>query len=162
MSEAVYEELDPIVIATIRHAGSHDPRFTDDAWDQLILWASPRRLLGRRSDVRGVGLLWDDPRLFPVEDRRYDVGVPVDAEDAAVVEAPAFITVTSPGKYLKATHHGGYETIGRTYDDVLGNTMRYEGLELVAAPMIELYRNSPAEVSEDDLVTDIYLPVVKL
>jgi AraC family transcriptional regulator len=162
MTEVVIEQLEPLVVATIRHDGPHDPRSTDDAWDRLILWASPRRLLGRRFDVRGVGLLWDDPRMFAADERRYDVGVPVDPEDAAEIERPAFITVTMPGQYLKVTHRGDYAAIGRTYDMALGTTMRYEGYELAAAPMIELYRNSPAEVGEDDLMTDIFIPVVRL
>lgn len=162
MSDVVIEQLEPIVVATIRHGGPHEPRFTDDAWDRLILWASPRRLLGRRFDIRGVGLLWDDPRLFAADARRYDVGVPVDPEDARDVEQPAFITVTMPGQYLKVTHRGSYSTLARTYEAALGATMRYENLELAAAPMIELYRDSPAEVPEEDLTTDIYIPVVRL
>lgn len=162
MATANYEDLDPIIIAAIRHRGPHDPRHTDAAWEELIVWASPRRLLGRRFDVRGVGLLWDDPRIFPPDQRRYDVGIPIDPEDAPDVERPAFVTVTSPGEYLKATHKGPYDTISRTYDDVLGNTLRYERMEMVAAPMIELYRNSPAEVAEEDLTTDIYIPVIQL
>lgn len=162
MSEAQFEELSPIVVATIRHQGPHDPRLTDDAWDRLILWASPRRLLGRRSDLRGVGLLWDDPRKFAPAERRYDVGVPIDIEDAASVEDPAFVTVTMPGRYLKVTHEGDYGLLSRTYEAALDNTIRYAGLELAAAPIIELYRNSPAEVAEDELITDIMFPVAQV
>jgi len=162
MSQAIFVELQPLIVATIRHTGPHDPRSTDDAWDRLILWASPRRLLGRRTDIRGVGLLWDDPRIFESAARRYDVGVPIEAQDAPQVESPAFVTVTMPGRYLQATHVGPYSELRKTYDVVLGSTLRYAGLELVAAPIIELYRDSPAEVPEDDLHTDIMVPVVQL
>lgn len=157
-----FEHLDPIVIASIRHEGKHDPSETSSTWEDLILWASPRRLLGRRFDVRGVGLLWDDPRQWPPELRRYDVGVPIDPEDSPDVDEPAFLNLTMPGEYLRATHEGPYDDVMRTYDHVLTVELRLKEYELVSAPIIELYRNSPAEVSEDQLLTDIYFPVVKL
>ena len=156
------EDLGPIVVAALRHRGAHSPMSTDGTWSDLILYASPRRLLGRNPEVRGVGLLWDDPRTFPDDERRYDVGIPIDREDISDIERPAFVIVTCPGRYMKVRHVGPYDELLRTYHDVLSNTLRYEELTLVGSPIIELYRNSPADVEEDDLVTDIYLPVIKL
>jgi len=40
--------------------------------------------------------------------------------------------------------------------------MTMTGHELVAAPILELYRNSPADFLESELVTDICIPVTKL
>lgn len=157
-----FEAVEAIVVATMRHAGKHVPADTSATWEDLILWASPRRLLGRRFDVRGVGLLWDDPRQHPPEARRYDVGIPIDKEDAVDVDAPAFVTVTMPGEYLKVTHEGDYSDIGRAYEQALDVQMKIESLELVAAPILELYRNSPQEVDIDALRTDVYFPVIRL
>ena len=162
MSSAQYEQLSPIIVASMRHHGKHTPDEVGSTWEDLILWASPRRLLGRNMDIRGVGLLWDDPRVWPPEMRRYDVGIPIDAEDSPEVDEPAFINLTMPGKYLKATHEGPYDGVMKTYDDILSMTLKFEGLELVSAPIIELYRNSPQEVHEDELRTDIYFPVTRL
>src|SRR5689334_18642 len=140
------EYLDAIIVAALRHHGAHTPDETASSWEDLILWASPRRLLGRRFDVRGVGILWDDPRQFLPEDRRYDVAIPIDAEDSSEVEEPTFLLVLNPGEYLKVTHEGAYDEISRTYDQAFDVTMKIENLELTAAPIIELYRNSPSEV----------------
>lgn len=156
------EQLEPLVVACIRHRGAHDPAHTGSTWEDLILWASPRRLLGRRSDIRGVGMLWDDPRQWMPEDRRYDVGIPIDPEDSADVDMPAFVSVTMPGSYLKVSHQGAYDLIPSAITKTLEVTMSIEEYELVAAPILELYRNSPAEVSESDLLTDIYVPVAQL
>ncbi len=162
MSDVALQYLQPIWVAALRHRGPHDPSQTDSTWQELIVWASPRRLLGRSMDSRGIGLLWDDPRQFDAKDRRYDVGVPIDREDRDAVDAPGFVVVTAPGRYLHATHRGPYEHIQDTYAKVFDGPMRYDGWVLLAQPIIEVYRNSPSEVDEDELHTDIYVPAVKL
>lgn len=162
MSDVALQYLQPIWVAAFRHRGPHDPALTDATWQELIVWASPRRLLGRSLDMRGIGLLWDDPRHFDARERRYDVGVPIDPEDAESVQAPGFVVVTAPGRYLKVTHEGAYEQIQTTYTQVFDGPMRYDGYVLLAQPIIEVYRNSPSEVDEDELRTDIYIPAAKL
>jgi DNA gyrase inhibitor GyrI len=162
MSDVALSYLQPIWVAAIRHGGAHDPALTDATWQELIVWASPRRLLGRSLDARGIGLLWDDPRQFDARDRRYDVGVPIDPQDAPQVEPPGFVVVTAPGRYLRTVHEGAYDTIEATYERVFDGPMRYDGWTLLAQPIIEVYRNSPSEVDEDELRTDIYIPAVKL
>lgn len=157
-----YQHLAPIIVATMRHRGPHVPASTNTTWEELILWASPRRLLGRRPDLRGVGLLWDDPRQWAPDQRRYDVGVPIDAADSQLIEPPAFLTLTLPGTYGVVRHTGPYELIPEVIERTLGVDMPMTGNELVAAPILELYRNSPAEYAEADLVTDICIPVTKL
>lgn len=156
------EQLPPITIAAFRHVGKHEPFYTDDTWERLILWASPKRLLGRDPDIRGVGLLWDDPRIVPADGRRYDAGVPIFPEDIPAIEHPALVLITMPGEYMHVRQVGPYSQLPQTYQNALGLTMRAEGLELAAAPIIELYRNSPSEVSSDELITDIYLPLVAI
>ena len=90
------------------------------------------------------------------------MGVPIDPEDAQSVEDPGFVVVTPPGRYLKVTHRGAYDRILSTYEAVFDGPMRYDGWTLLAQPIIEIYRNSPSEVDEDDLETDIYIPAAKL
>lgn len=162
MSDVSLQYLQPIWVAAFRHRGAHDPGLTDATWQELIVWASPRRLLGRSAEARGVGLLWDDPRSFSARDRRYDVGVPIDPADIAAVEAPGFVVVTAPGRYLRASHIGPYEELLGAYEQVVSGPLRYDGWTLLAQPIVEVYRNSPSEVSEDELHTDIYFPVAKL
>ena len=162
MTDVALQYLNSVRIAAIRHRGPHDPRLADATWQDLIVWASPRGLLGRRPDVRGVGLLWDDPRSSEARDRRYDVGVPIDPEDDPQVDGAGFVLVTAPGRYLRAVHMGAYDRLMETYDDVLQGPLRYDGWTLLAQPIVEVYRNSPSEVPEDDLHTDIYFPVAKL
>ena len=162
MSDIALRYLNAIWVAAHRHRGAHDPSITDATWQELIVWASPRRLLGRSEDARGVGLLWDDPRQFGANDRRYDVGVPIHPSDVERIDDPGFVVVTSPGRYLCATHIGPYETILDTYEAVIDGPLRFDGWTLLAQPIVEVYRDSPSEVAGDELTTDVYFPVAKL
>ncbi|MCW2956195.1 MAG: transcriptional regulator, AraC family [Thermoleophilia bacterium] len=162
MSDISLQYLKPIWVAALRHRGPHDPGVADATWQDMIVWASPKGLLGRADDIRGVGLLWDDPRQFSARDRRYDVGVPINADDVPQIAPPAFVVVTAPGRYLCATHMGHYERITQTYAEVVEGPLRTDGWTLLAQPIVEVYRNSPSEVPEDELRTDIYFPVAKL
>lgn len=155
------EYLYSFVVAAIRHRGTHLPHLTDSTWEELILWASQRRLLGRDPLIRGVGLLWDDPTRTHPDVRRYDCAIPIDAEDADLVDTPVIVLRTLPFEYLVVRHHGPYDEMMRTYDDTLGRQLAFAGLAMVSAPIIEIYRNSPAEVESGDLVTDIHIPVVQ-
>lgn len=162
MTDIALQYLNSLRIAAIRHRGTHDPRIADATWQELIVWGSSRRLLGRHPEVRGVGLLWDDPRSVEPRDRRYDVGVPITPEDDAVVEYPGFVLVTAPGRYLRAVHEGAYDHLMDTYDEVLTGALVAGGWTLLAQPIVEVYRNSPSEVPEAELRTDVYFPVAKL
>ncbi|MCW2961359.1 MAG: transcriptional regulator, AraC family [Thermoleophilia bacterium] len=162
MSDIALQYLKPIWVAALRHRGPHDPGVADATWQDLIIWASPRGLLGRSPDARGVGLLWDDPRQFSPQQRRYDVGVPILPEDVENVAGPGFVVVTAPGRYLCATHVGHYERLTQTYAEVIEGPLKNDGWTLLAQPIVEVYRNSPSEVPEEELRTDIYFPVAKL
>lgn len=161
MTDVALQYLNSLRIAAIRHRGSHDPRLTDPTWQELIVWASPRGLMGRHPEVRGVGLLWDDPRSVEGRDRRYDVGVPIAPDDDDSVDGLGRVLVTAPGRYLRAVHIGPYERLMETYNEVLDGPLRYDGWQLLAQPIVEVYRDSPSEVPEDELHTDIYFPVIK-
>ena len=155
------EHLDSMLVATLRHQGEHTPDATSGTWQDLIVWASSRRLLGRRADVRGIGLLWDDPHALPRTARRYDTGIPIDPVDVPDVSEPVHVLRTMPGAYLRVEHEGDYALLPVTYERAIDVTLRASGLTLAAAPALELYRNSAAEVPVDELRTSLFLPVVR-
>jgi DNA gyrase inhibitor GyrI len=162
MSDVALRYLQAIHVAAMRHRGAHEPVLTDQTWQDLIVWAAPRGLMRRGSDdVRGIGVLWDDPRQFSPRERRYDVGVPIQPGDAERVDAPAFHLVTAPGRYLCATHTGPYEELSSFYDALASGPLASGEWTLLAQPIIEIYRNSPSEVVADELITEIYVPAVR-
>ncbi len=61
------------------------------------------------------------------------------------------------GKVLSAIHIGPYSTLEKTYTPVMEH-IKKEGLQ-VTEWMYEVYLNSPEEVSEDQLETEICFPL---
>ena len=65
----------------------------------------------------------------------------------------------SGGSYAVATHRGPYQKLGDTYARVCGEWLPRSGRELLSAPALEFYRDTPAQTAAEDLLTDIYLPL---
>jgi AraC family transcriptional regulator len=64
-----------------------------------------------------------------------------------------------PREYAIATHRGPYSTSSDTYARLAGQWLPASGRELLTAPALEVYRNSPFCTAPENLVTDIYLPL---
>ncbi len=69
---------------------------------------------------------------------------------AEIVEIPG-------GPVVWLTHHGAYEELGLAYHALFAWAQEH-GHEQAAA-MREIYRNDPAEVSVDELITEVILPI---
>ena len=87
--------------------------------------------------------------------------------EVAVPVAPVAITGESPddiacyelpgGTMVKAIHKGPYETSEATYTEVFA-WIGAHGKE-ISGPIREIYLNDPGEVAEEDILTEIYVPV---
>lgn len=87
----------------------------------------------------------------------YEVGIPFqgDAKDDERVS----IKIMPEHHVLSLIHKGPYLELGSAY----GMMMEYiteEGCEMIGAPR-EIYLNSPQEVPENELLTEIQFPIVK-
>lgn len=61
------------------------------------------------------------------------------------------------GRALKGIHMGAYSGLGQTYEAMAAH-MKSAGLD-AGGPMFETYLNSPGEVPEPELVTEVYMPL---
>lgn len=90
-----------------------------------------------------------------------------DIEVAIPVKAPVAITENTPvgmkcyelpgGPMVKGIHKGPYAASEATYIELF-TWMTKHGRE-VSGPIREIYNNDPREVAEDDILTEIYVPV---
>ncbi|MCL4522916.1 MAG: AraC family transcriptional regulator [Acidobacteria bacterium] len=141
-------------VAFARHVGPYHK--AGDAWDRLMTWAGPRGLLGAQFML--LGIVHDDPETTPPDKWRYDaaigVGENVQGErDIGIQEIPE-------GRYAVALHHGEYSTLGQSYARLCSEWLPQSGQELAAAPALEIYLNSPKTTKPEDLLTEIWLPIV--
>jgi AraC family transcriptional regulator len=101
---------------------------------------------------------YTSPDEVKPEDMQYEMGIPFIGE---AFELGNIKTKDIPAQnVLYALHKGPYNEVGRVYE-VLMNKIIEDGYQMVGAP-IEIYFNSPMEVSEDELLTEVQFPVVKV
>jgi len=101
---------------------------------------------------------YTSPKEVAPEDMRYEMGVPFLGE--ASEQGNVKIKDLPVQDVLYARHKGPYSEVGLVYE-VLMNKVMEDGYQMVGAP-VEIYFNSPMEVSEDELLTEVQFPVVKV
>ena len=152
--EARVTSLEPARVAFVRHVGPYTE--AGPTWQRLMAWAGGRGRLGPHA--RTFALCHDDPDTTPPERLRYDacivVGADVQAEDGVEVQDVA------GGRYAVATHRGSYARLAETYGALMEQWVPANGLELADdRPTLEIYRNDPQQTPEDELLTDVHVPI---
>ena len=105
-----------------------------------------------------LGVVHDDPEITPPERLRYDAAIVVNERvrptgEAGIEELPA-------GEYAVAVHKGSYMLLGNTYARLCGEWLAASGREARNSPAFEIYRNMPHNTPPDELVTEIFIPLV--
>lgn len=149
--EVRVETLGPLRLAGMRRVGPY--REAGTAFEQILGWAGPRRLLG--PDTLVLGLYHDDPATTAPDRLRLDACVTVGASVRA--EGEVRIQELPRGEYAVAIHRGPYETLADTYG-ALARWAAAHGRK-ARAPAVEIYRNHPKTTPPAGLVTDVCLPL---
>jgi AraC family transcriptional regulator len=138
----------------VREHGDYGDTAAPLAWARL-----DRCLAGTDAYERflRVGAAHDDPRIVLPQALRYDAGVLVDG--ATPVPAGAAAAVWPGGAHAVFEHRGSYRLIAAAFDVIFRDWVARVRLQLRDAPTIELYRNSPATTPEDELLTELWLPI---
>jgi AraC family transcriptional regulator len=93
----------------------------------------------------------------PGETMTYHVGFSVSAQDLSKAGDGISGASIPAQKALMHTHMGPYSGLGAAYQRIMAH-LADNGLECVG-PSWEIYKNDPSTVSEDEIQTDIYMPV---
>ena len=101
---------------------------------------------------------YTSPAEVAPEDMQYEMGVPFLGE--ASEEGKVKIKNMPAQQVLSALHKGPYNEVGSVYE-ILMNKVIEDGYQMTGAPL-EIYFNSPMEVPETDLLTEVQFPVVKI
>lgn len=149
------KEIPARQVAFVRHIGPYPE--CGKAWEKLCMFAGPKGLL--QPGVEFVGLCYDDPEITPPEKIRYDACIIVEGDVQPEGEVGA--QTIEAGLYAMATHHGSYTKLCETYASLCGQWAPANGYEIRSIPSMEIYMNSPEDTPEDELVTDVYVPIEK-
>ena len=153
--KAAIETVESIRVAFVRHVGPYHE--VGQAWDAVCMHLGKEGLLG--PDARFIGVCYDDPEVTPPEKIRYDACVTVGPDFQA--EGPVGIQILAGGDYARVTHEGPYERLNETYAWLFGQWLPQSAYDLRGEPSLEFYLNDPHSTDPEDLLTDIYAPIVK-
>lgn len=146
------KEVPALTIASVESTGSFE-RLTHVFMD-LFRWVL---LKGGKVTSYPMALFPAPPGEVPAEGVRFEACIPIDPEsdikpgdEVSIRQLPACTVVFT-------RHQGGFGEVGKTYDRLL-EWVGDNGHE-VTGPSRELYLTNPMQTEEEELVTEIQIPV---
>jgi AraC family transcriptional regulator len=160
------KELPERRIAAVTHVGPYNR--ISEAFGRLGEIAGRAGLIGPAPVMLGV--YYDDPETTPAAELRSQAALVI-AEDAKIPAELAEGRIPG-GRYAVTTHIGPYEQLGDVWARFMGEWLPKSGHRVrdgQAADPVELgntgergheiYRNTPADVPKEELVTELYIPL---
>lgn len=153
------ETLPDLTILGLEYKGSYDDlKKIEKTWKQLIHYASKEYLIDDTS-IHLAEILDDDEITEHIQ-CRYKAAIVLE-DDATFTPQGFFIKeIIKSGKYAKFIHKGAHESCINTYHKIYAHWMTAVQLEMRDAPVLEFYLNDPAHTPIEDLLTEIYIPIV--
>lgn len=138
----------------IRHVGPYQE--IGPAYQRLWGWVLASDLA---SQVRGsYGIYHDNPTVTPPAQCRADACVELASDAAPKDLGPVERITIAGGRHARYRHVGAYAGLAQAYQ-VLNGWLPTSGYEHACAPSFEVYVNDPQYTPEDQLITDIYVPL---
>lgn len=148
------KHLDELRVAAVRHRGPYNR--ISEAFQRLGAIAGPAGLFNGPAAAM-LALYYDDPESTPPDELRADAAIAV-SPDAVIPQALTEIRIAA-GRYACTTHKGSYSQLGDAWARLMGVWLPQSGHRVGAGASFELYRNNPTMVKEEDLVTELYVPI---
>ncbi len=149
-------QLPTIHLAALRHTGPYEQLSVK--FEHLWNWIETKGI----SANRAIGIYWDNPEFTPASKLR----------SAACAEIPAGTQLPdpgglpieeldlAPGEYATTRYVGPYESlepIWAAFTQNIENTLRRQISE---NPAFEVYLNDPKDTPANQLITELYMPLV--
>jgi AraC family transcriptional regulator len=151
--EVKIQKMEETKIAYLKHTGPYTE--CGKTWEKLC---ASKELMSRVTEnTMFMGLCYDDPDITEDDKIRLDVCMSVD-KDFEVPEQ--FYTKSIPaGDYAVLRHVGSYSGLHDRYRWLYSVWLPDSGRKPKESYSMEIYRNSPETTPEEELVTDICIPL---
>ena len=140
-------------VAAVRHTGPYQE--CGKAWKAVCEWAGKKGLFG--PTTKFIGVSYDDPEITPPDRIRYDACVSVGPD--VVGEGDVVVCDIGGGEYASTIHKGPYNRLNESYAHICGVWGPHSGREFETAACLEVYLNDPERTPEEELRTEIYVPL---
>lgn len=142
-------------IAVLEHRGPTER--VNDSVGQFIAWRKASGLSPKESS-RSFGIAYDNPDTTEAAKFRFDLCGEV--SDEVPPNPQGVVTKSIPGgRCARVRHYGSHVRIGESIYPLYRNWLPESGEELRDFPLYFHYLNLMSETPENELLTDIYLPL---
>ena len=134
--------------------GAFSEQKFETAWTDFIQYAIEKQLLKPGANPFTVYL--DDPKITEESKLKYDICLPVESYQASGETGNSKI---ESNKYAIFLYKGSYNNLEQVYDEIFQKWLPNSNEELGTHKLFEKYLNSPTNTLEDELLTEIYIPI---
>ena len=139
-----------------RVIGEYGGKEVIEAWEQLFDFIAQHKLLGWNPEF--FSIYYDDPDSVGREKCTSDLCFTTkkDIEEHDVFKLNLF----EEGKYAVFRYKGSYERLWELYDKIYGDWLLSVDYKLRDVPPLEKYINYSPKTKPENLLTEIYIPIV--
>jgi len=151
--EVIEKRVEEAKVAYIPYMGSYDkiPELIQEVGE----WVANK---GLQMTGRVYGTYFNSPEDTAEEKLQYEIGFSFAGD--TVPEGKVGIKEIPEHTVLAAMHKGPYTEVGPVIHGVVDYAVK-NGYDIVG-PVTEVYLNSPLEVPESELLTEVQFPVIKI
>lgn len=140
-------------VASISHEGLVEEM--GEIIGELAGWIKQKRL---KITQPPFAVYYTSPTEVPPEKMQSEIGIPFQGDTNG--DERVKIKIMPKHKILSAIHKGPYAEIGSVYAEMMQHIIE-NGYEMIGAPR-EAYINTPREVPDNELLTEVVFPVINL
>jgi AraC family transcriptional regulator len=141
-------------LAAVPHKGPYHE--ISRAFQNLSTTMAQRALFGHAGAM--IGVFYDDPQSVPAADLRSHAAFEITGQ--VTIAAPLETVTLRGGRHAVLTYKGPYAGLPAAYDQLYAVWLPSSGDEPADSPSFEVYLNSPMDTAPNDLLTELYLPLV--
>jgi len=147
--------IEAIKVAALEHLG--EPETLDQSVESFRAWREESGC-SPVAEKRTFGVAHSDPDARPVQSFRFDICGEVDAD---IVENSYGVinSEIAAGRFARVRHTGSHDTLYLKVKDIYRSWLPATQEVKRDAPVFFEYLNFVPEVSEAELITDIYFPL---
>ncbi len=138
----------------VRKSGNY-AKAAEISWKKVMEFAGKSNLIN--GDSKYIGISYDDPDVTEEENLRYDACITINKE--VFPEGEVGVQVIKGGLFAVFLHEGSYNNLKQTYRNIFGNWLPKSGMKPRDVPCLEVYHSCAEQVKEEDMRTEIYIPV---
>lgn len=158
-----YKKINPVRTDTIpdmdvysiRHRGDYDD--SDGAIEVLMNFSKDNNLFSK--DFAIYAIAHDNPDITNIDKRRLDICISKTKEVNVISVEEIQSKTLKGGRYAVFLHKGSPAKLVDTYGSIFGNWLFTSDIVLRDEPIIQKFLNNKREVSETELLIEVYVPI---